>query len=98
MHACVCVCVCVRVCVRACVMSCMLAGLVLELEGMDTEVATAALRRVLLAYSLRNATVGYCQSMNFIAALLLIHVPEAEAFWLLQVSAPPVPSFHSAPS
>jgi hypothetical protein len=32
----------------------------------------AALRRVLAAYSVHNPAVGYCRSMNNIAALLLV--------------------------
>ena len=42
-----------------------------------------ALRRVLLAYALRNTAVGYCQSMNYICALLLFHLAEQQAFWLM---------------
>ena len=42
-----------------------------------------SLRRVLIAYSRRNKLVGYCQSMNFIAAMFLIFMTEEEAFWLL---------------
>mmetsp|Transcript_67392 Transcript_67392/g.158952 ORF Transcript_67392/g.158952 Transcript_67392/m.158952 type:complete len:496 (+) Transcript_67392:26-1513(+) len=41
------------------------------------------LRRVLLAYSLRNQSVGYCQGMNFICAYLLLHMDEESAFWCL---------------
>ncbi|EAW06794.1 TBC domain-containing protein [Aspergillus clavatus NRRL 1] len=42
------------------------------------------LREVLLAYSRRNAEVGYCQGMNLIAASLLLITPTAEdAFWIL---------------
>ena len=33
---------------------------------------TASLVHVLRAYSIRNPMVGYCQSLNFIAGLLLI--------------------------
>ena len=43
----------------------------------------AALRSVLVAYSLHFPAVGYCQSLNFIVAMLLFFVNEEEAFWLL---------------
>jgi len=42
-----------------------------------------AVRRLLDAYSHRNPATGYCQSMNFIAACLLLHMPEPRAFWAL---------------
>jgi hypothetical protein len=42
-----------------------------------------SLRRVLLAYAIRNSTIGYCQSMNYICALLLFHLEEERAFWVL---------------
>lgn len=42
------------------------------------------LRRVLVAYSWHNPTVGYCQGMNMLAAtLLLTHATEEDAFWVL---------------
>jgi small G protein signaling modulator 3 len=44
----------------------------------------AKLNEVLLAYSRRNAEVGYCQGMNLITACLLLIMPTAEdAFWML---------------
>eukprot|EP01031_Cornospumella_fuschlensis_P030311 gene30311-36625_t len=50
--------------------------------GNDKDVGTDLLRRVLLAYALRNPAVGYCQSMNYICALLLLHMKEEKAFWV----------------
>jgi hypothetical protein len=41
------------------------------------------LKNVLLAYSVRNKAVGYCQSMNFMAALLLMFLSEEQSFWVL---------------
>jgi Rab-GTPase-TBC domain len=44
-----------------------------------------ALRRVLIAYAMRNPTLGYCQSMNVIAGVCLMFMPEEHAFWTLTV-------------
>ena len=38
---------------------------------------------MLLAYSERNSTLGYCQSMNFICAILLLHMECDDVFWCL---------------
>ncbi|KAI9291848.1 RabGAP/TBC, partial [Neoconidiobolus thromboides FSU 785] len=49
-------------------------------EGQGVE----KLYRILLAYSIHNPSVGYCQSMNLIAATLLLVLPtEEEVFWTL---------------
>ncbi|XP_027935154.1 EVI5-like protein isoform X2 [Vigna unguiculata] len=40
-----------------------------------------SLRRLLLAYARHNPQVGYCQAMNFFAGLLLLLMPEENAFW-----------------
>ena len=45
---------------------------------------TEALRQVLRAYVMRNPGVGYCQSMNFVAAMLMIVIEDDElAFWCM---------------
>ncbi|CCC67550.1 hypothetical protein NCAS_0A09920 [Naumovozyma castellii] len=44
-----------------------------------------SLRRVLVAFSLYNPKIGYCQSMNFIAGLLLLFLDEERAFWMLVI-------------
>ncbi|KAM7216227.1 hypothetical protein V8F06_008346 [Rhypophila decipiens] len=45
-----------------------------------------SLRRVLHAFALYNPRIGYCQSLNFLAGMLLLFVEsEEQAFWLLNV-------------
>jgi hypothetical protein len=42
------------------------------------------LRNVLIAYAMRNERVGYCQGMNFLAALCLKNgMSESTAFWVM---------------
>nr|GME14423.1 TBC1 domain family member 2A-like [Ipomoea batatas] len=53
---------------------------------LDTPDGHAALRRVLVGYSFRDSEVGYCQGLNYVAALLLLVMKtEEEAFWMLAV-------------
>lgn len=42
-----------------------------------------ALYRVLRAYAVYDSDVGYCQGFSFIAAALLLHMPEENAFCVL---------------
>jgi hypothetical protein len=48
-----------------------------------SEPGMTALRHVLQAHALHNTAVGYCQSLNFVAGMLLLLVEEEKAFWLL---------------
>ncbi|XP_043692414.1 TBC1 domain family member 2A-like [Telopea speciosissima] len=53
---------------------------------LDTPEGHAALRRVLVGYSFRDSCVGYCQGLNYVAALLLLVMKtEEDAFWTLAV-------------
>ncbi|OAQ31875.1 TBC-domain-containing protein [Linnemannia elongata AG-77] len=47
--------------------------------------AIQSLRRVLLAFSLHCPTIGYCQSLNYIAGMLLLFMNEEQSFWTLSV-------------
>ncbi|KAG2433312.1 hypothetical protein HXX76_008378 [Chlamydomonas incerta] len=49
------------------------------------EEGRAAMRRILTAYSVHNAAVGYCQGLNFTVGVILVAVDrdEESAFWLL---------------
>ncbi|KAG0170024.1 hypothetical protein DFQ28_004967 [Apophysomyces sp. BC1034] len=51
-------------------------------HGIQKDVpAINALRRLLSAFSLYSPTIGYCQSLNYVAGLLLLFMKEEEAFW-----------------
>lgn len=43
-----------------------------------------ALRKLLFAYALHNPEVGYCQSLNFIAGMMLLFMDQEDAFWLIR--------------
>lgn len=44
-----------------------------------------SLRRVLQATAIYNPKIGYCQSLNFLAGLLLLFMCEERAFWMLDL-------------
>ena len=44
-----------------------------------------SLRRVLQAFSIYNPKIGYCQSLNFLAGLLLLFMDEEKSFWMLNI-------------
>ncbi|KAK4276303.1 hypothetical protein QN277_019267 [Acacia crassicarpa] len=53
---------------------------------LDTPEGHAALRRILVGYSFRDSDVGYCQGLNYVAALLLLVMKtEEDVFWMLAV-------------
>jgi len=55
-----------------------------------------ALRRLLVTYADYNPSVGYCQSLNFIAAVFLLVADEEGAFWLLvALCRRVVPDYHT---
>ncbi|KAH9990270.1 RabGAP/TBC [Xylariaceae sp. FL0662B] len=57
-----------------------------EVRKGEETLMIASLRRVLRAFSIYNPRIGYCQSLNFIAGLLLLFVESEEhAFWLLNI-------------
>lgn len=49
----------------------------------SSPVGIRSLEKVLLAYALRNPQIGYCQAMNYICAVLLLHMCEEKAFWVM---------------
>ena len=54
------------------------------------------LKNILMCYSIRNTTVGYCQGMNFIVGrLLLIMDNEEQVFWIfIQIIEKILPLFY----
>eukprot|EP00835_Amoeboradix_gromovi_P001088 NODE_43_length_28809_cov_0.237200.p7 type:complete len:472 gc:universal NODE_43_length_28809_cov_0.237200:5198-6613(+) len=43
----------------------------------------ASLRRVLIAFAVYAPSIGYCQSLNYLVGMLLLHMSEEDAFWML---------------
>jgi len=54
-----------------------------HLEYFQRPAVKQSLKRILIAFSNYETTVGYVQGMNFIAAVLIVHTGEVAAFWLL---------------
>lgn len=65
-------------------------------EGSEMYMITA-LRRVLIAFAHYQPQIGYCQSLNFLAGLLLLFMDEERAFWMLVILTERIiPKVHSA--
>lgn len=65
-------------------------------EAAETEMISS-LRRVLTAFAQYQPQIGYCQSLNFIAGLLLLFMSEEHAFWMLVIMTERIiPKVHSA--
>lgn len=52
--------------------------------GIETPLLSS-LRRVLQAFAIYRPQIGYCQSLNFLAGLLLLFLPEEKTFWMLHM-------------
>ncbi|KAI5967944.1 hypothetical protein CANMA_002712 [Candida margitis] len=56
-----------------------------------------SLRRVLTAFAHYQPQIGYCQSLNFLAGLLLLFMDEERSFWMLVILTEKIiPNVHSA--
>lgn len=54
-------------------------------DGSSETPLISALRRVLRSFAVYQPSVGYCQSLNFIAGILLLFMDEEKAFWMLVI-------------
>ncbi|KAI5964200.1 uncharacterized protein KGF55_002142 [Candida pseudojiufengensis] len=65
-------------------------------EREETELIKS-LRRVLVAFAHYQPQIGYCQSLNFLAGLLLLFMNEEKSFWMLVILTERIiPKVHSA--
>lgn len=70
--------------------------LILHGEKFETE-RIRSLRRVLTAFAHYQPQIGYCQSLNFLAGLLLLFMNEERSFWMLVIMTERIlPKVHSA--
>lgn len=53
-------------------------------RGVETPLLSS-LRCVLRAFAIYRPQIGYCQSLNFLAGLLLLFLPEEKTFWMLHI-------------
>lgn len=51
----------------------------------EEPILITALRRLLVSFSVYQPKIGYCQSLNFLAGLLLLFMDEEKAFWMLVI-------------
>jgi len=58
----------------------------------NTDFVQGSLGRILNAFAWYRPTVGYCQAMNFLAAMLLFFMEEHLAFWMLSETLNVLPS------
>ena len=42
-----------------------------------------SLKKCLIAFSMMHPNIGYCQSLNFLAGILLLFMPEEDTYWML---------------
>ncbi|KGU23824.1 hypothetical protein MG7_04017 [Candida albicans P34048] len=69
----------------------------LQQEKEQETLLIKSLRRVLVAFAQHQPQIGYCQSLNFLAGLLLLFMEEEKAFWMLVILTERIiPKVHSA--
>lgn len=69
----------------------------LQEQSQQETVMIKSLRNVLVAFAHYLPHIGYCQSLNFLAGLLLLFMPEEHAFWMLVIMTERIlPKVHSA--